>query len=76
MFLIFFPAIEALEPPSRFDNKLLHSFKSVIGMVINFFYFGFSNIWIKFKFLEFFCFKCMDLYEPVKLFQAWNRDTG
>ena len=35
---------------------------------------------IKFNFFQIFeessCFKFMDLYEPVKLFRAWNRDTG
>ena len=39
--------------------------------------FSFKVIKLKlFKFLENFCSKRMDLYEPVKLIQAKNRDTG
>ena len=43
---------------------------------------SFRIFWMEFKILLkifenfFFMFKCMELYEPVKLFQAWNRDTG
>ena len=42
------------------------------GMVINIFYdSSFCNFWIKFQiFGKFSCSKCMDLYEPVELFQA------
>ena len=48
-------------------------------VIIVFYDSSFKKFWIKlifFEFLENFYVASVDLYEPVKLFQAWNRDTG
>ena len=59
-----------VEDPASVDTPLLPQPHS-----------SFSNFWMNLIFIQIFgkflsCSKCMDLFEPVKLFPAWNRDTG
>ena len=73
MFLIFF---RQQRPWDLLQGLTMSScvVSRVNEMVIDFFYYSsISNFWIKFKLfkiLENNCSKIMDLYEPVKLFQA------